>query len=282
MAIATGTATNYRDLLDRLRLFLTTNPDLVSAQQQWIAQKWINGATTQELILRAPGTSGDDEIFVGFYSFQDASFDYYNWAVAGFTGFSFTSAFMAQPGANTSYGPDPQDLPALNLANSSIDYTFIANGRRVIVCAKIGSRYYQAYAGLALPFATPLDLAYPFAIMANRGGGRTKHSDVTSCRDFDAMRAGEWHQALAYPVGQPAITPNYDSGLIMLPVYLYEDLGTLGARTGRFFGELEGVSFIPGSGVNSGDKIFVNPVYHSLFQDAGLTGPGDFLAFKET
>lgn len=43
MAYANGTATSYLDLLDKLRLFATTNSALVAASDQWAVERWTGG-----------------------------------------------------------------------------------------------------------------------------------------------------------------------------------------------------------------------------------------------
>ncbi|MGK9450432.1 hypothetical protein ACSSZE_04075 [Acidithiobacillus caldus] len=52
MAWTSGTATNYRDLLRRLRQFLTT--DMTPASERWVELRWDQQATTQELIANCP------------------------------------------------------------------------------------------------------------------------------------------------------------------------------------------------------------------------------------
>ena len=61
MAFEIGTASDYRDLLDRFHAFLTTHPNLVAAGQQWQALRWTTDAATKELILKAPGLAGAED-----------------------------------------------------------------------------------------------------------------------------------------------------------------------------------------------------------------------------
>src|SRR5690606_34479125 len=79
MAFEIGTATDYRDLLDRFHAFITTNPDLVAANQQWQALRWTTDAQNKELILKAPGLAGTEEIYCGIRTSESATSGYYLW-----------------------------------------------------------------------------------------------------------------------------------------------------------------------------------------------------------
>jgi hypothetical protein len=95
MAVEIGTATGYKDLLAKLRTFLTG-----LAVNPWTSLRYTVGGGTNpdELILRAPGLAGTDQIYVGITTFENATADYFNWRLAGFTGYNAALAFGAQPG----------------------------------------------------------------------------------------------------------------------------------------------------------------------------------------
>lgn len=177
MAWTSGTATDYRDLLRRLRQFLTT--DMTPAAQRWTELRWNEQATTQELILRGPGLAGADEIHVGIRSYEDAAQGWYWWDLQGLTGYVSANPFNAQPGAISDY-------PAgLSLWQYSIPYWFFANGRRFIVVAKVGTQYESAYLGFMLPYAMPSEHFYPMFV----GGSQTAYSGRLRGRTDDGHRA---------------------------------------------------------------------------------------------
>lgn len=159
MATTTGTATDYLDLLSRFRVFVIG----LSAPQTWVVQRntlgGTSGAPTGELILKAPGLAGTDQIFVGVQPFANVTADYFNWRLLGATGYDNALAFGAQAGAM-------QNVFA-TLWNSPIDYWFVANGRRAIIVAKISTSYILIHLGLIHAYASPAQYPYPLLIGGN-------------------------------------------------------------------------------------------------------------------
>lgn len=155
MATSTGTATDYLDLIAKFVTFVTglgTNP--------WTVQRNTVGAgPVGEVILKAPGLAGTDQIFVGIQPFANVTADYYNWRLAGFTGYNNALAFGAQAGVMQNV--------FLTLWNSSIPYWFIANGRRAIIVAKVSTSYVVAYLGFIHQYASPAQYPYPLFVGGN-------------------------------------------------------------------------------------------------------------------
>lgn len=156
MAVETGTATSVSDLLNRLRLFLTTNATLVGLGQQWTQLAWNSGAG--ELFLRAPGTSGTENIYVNFKSYSDVPGDIYALICRGAIGYDSQLNFDNQPQTSVACYMSTWD--------TTTPYWFIANGRRVIVIAKASTTYHALYAGKFLPFGTPSQYPSPIYIGA--------------------------------------------------------------------------------------------------------------------
>lgn len=119
----------------------------------WVQKRGVAGS---EYIWQAPGNSNQDQVIVGAKAFSDAGAGYYNWRLLGATGFDSGLAFTAQPGACT--------RPVLPLWSGSIPYWFFADGRRVIIVAKITTIYEHAYLGFLDAYATPGEWAYPLAV----------------------------------------------------------------------------------------------------------------------
>lgn len=177
MAWTSGTATDYRDLLRRLRQFLTA--DMLPAAERWVEMRWDEQAATQELILKGPGLSGTDEIYIGIRSYEDAAQGWYWWDLHGLTGYVSGAPFTSQPGIISDY-------PAgLSLWQYAIPYWFIANGRRVIIVAKVGTAYENAYLGFMLPYAMPSEHFYPMFV----GGSITAYSGRLRSRTDDGHRS---------------------------------------------------------------------------------------------
>ena len=65
MAFETGTTTGSTDFWNKLIAFLTTNVDLVAADEEW-AVVWTHpSGATSGVVLRGPGAAGTDSICVG-------------------------------------------------------------------------------------------------------------------------------------------------------------------------------------------------------------------------
>ncbi len=125
MAWTSGTASNYQDLLARLRSFVTT--EMTPAEQRWQELRWSISQSEQELILKGPGLAASDEIYVGIQTFSDKSNSTYNWSLQGYIGYQPANDFATQPGAIQ------ESNPKLALWNTAIPYWIVANGRRIIL-----------------------------------------------------------------------------------------------------------------------------------------------------
>ena len=119
----------------------------------WVA---LRSAAGSEYIWQAPGNAGTDQILVGASVFSDAGADYFNWRLGGFTGYASGNVFTNQPGAMTG--------PCLPLWNASIPYWFVADGKRVIVVAKVSTVFESAYLGFIDTYPSPGQWAYPLAV----------------------------------------------------------------------------------------------------------------------
>jgi hypothetical protein len=168
MSYEIGTANGYVDLLDKLKIFVTS--EIKMGSEKWAVQIYnqnYDGQGNAELILKGPGTAGDDEIFVGLRTYHNATEGFYNWCCNGYTGYDADLTFFTQPGSIHS---DITLCPQLLLSNSTMKYWFVANGRRICGCVRISTIYVPFYFGFVLPYGTPNTLPYPLVI-----GGSTYH-----------------------------------------------------------------------------------------------------------
>lgn len=159
MPIEIGNASSHIDLLAKLRTFLTAT---LPSNIRWQEQRYITTAGSEELILRGVGSAGTDFIYIGFkaYSITTGQGNY-GLILNGFTGYNAALGFYEQPGAMTV----TSTLTALPLqSTNTTNYWFIANGRRVIIIAQVGSVFHQAYLGFMIPYGTPSQWPYPLVI----------------------------------------------------------------------------------------------------------------------
>lgn len=160
MAWATDTAANITDLMARLRDFLTTNPALVAANQQW---QVVGGVASGPIVandfvsLKGRGLAGEDEIYLSLQAWVVPESNYYNMTLRGHVAYNPALPSMDPAGTNSNY-------VAILGVNSPIKYWFVANGRCFKVITRINGRYDALYAGFILPEHLPGDWSYPLFI----------------------------------------------------------------------------------------------------------------------
>lgn len=264
MATATGTATSYLDLLDKLRLFASTNATLTGAGQAWTVDRWTGG---NELIMHGPGLSGGQTIYAGIKGYSDGPSDYFNWEVRGMHGFLTGDAFDAQPGESRAV--------YLPLWNGSIPYWFIGNGQRLIVVAKVSTVYQVAYLGRILPYGLPAHYPDPVLIAAATGVAATRwsatadpHSNITRPRGAGGTSGAvfnhvdnswvdvtaesnsvmkvytwpwQWHALYPYSEPMTHIDVNPDGTYTLEAARLVQESPAV-----NLLGELDGVAFVTG------------------------------------
>ncbi len=316
MAFETGTATDYRDLMVKFRAFITGNADLVAAGQEWTELRWASAADTQELIIEGPGLAGTDAIYCGIRTFEDASLGRYIWEMNGFIGYNAANAFNDQPGAIQQSDYPPK----MTLANASMSYWFVANGRRAVIVAKNGSIYEAAYIGFMLPYATPGEYPYPLVVGGSTTGESTSldsSNQSASHRAFPgpggnssssaqpstlAIRAqdGAWIRPRThYGANDYNASPSTSNTEGVLPVwatrsanirenidggytlYPLQPVRTSNSPSKGVLGELDGCFWVPGFNQAAENIIQVGGIDHIVFQNVHRTGNRDYWALKQ-
>lgn len=129
----------------------------------WTSLRRVSGS---EMIWQAPGNGGLDEIIVGAKTFDDVGTDYYDWRLGGFTAYNSGAPFNQQPGY-LGGASQANPSPIFTLWNSSIPYWIVANGRRVVVVAKVSANYMACYLGLLNTYMAPGAYPYPLVVGGN-------------------------------------------------------------------------------------------------------------------
>lgn len=140
--------------------FIAGDTFTVATTPPWTSKRRTSG---DQMIWQAPGNGNLDQILVGAKLFHDVGGDYYNWRLAGYTAFSSGLDFEHQPGYIGGAGQQFPS-PVFNLWNSTIPYWFVANGRRVIVVAKVSTVYVSCYLGFIDSYMSPGAFPYPLAV----------------------------------------------------------------------------------------------------------------------
>jgi hypothetical protein len=270
----------------------------------WVALRAVAGT---EYIWQAPGNAGTDQILVGASIFSNVGADYYNWRLGGFTGYASGNVFTNQPGGMTG--------PILPLWNSNIPYWFVADGKRVIVVAKVSTVFESCYLGFIDPYPSPGQWAYPMAVGGMMAFAYEPAATSVSWRwsyagnghhaffvgfPGDAVDAasslrirkpdGTWRgfgnsfaASAAYPgalwpaaSGMTDLRPNLDGTYPMFPVLCTEHDGT----TANVFGELAGVMATTGHLNAAENTIAVGRETWLVIQNAHRTTKTDYAALR--
>lgn len=198
MAVEIGTATDHVDLYNKLYNFLTANPDLVAANQQWeriptvgTPPPWTTGGTagsdpTAAVMLRGPGLAGQEEVFV--------SMALRTIMATRRAGFYLAGHFAVNPAVNTYLG---HIQSSLNVGvplwfDQPMGYWFVASGRRFMGVINCSGVYMSFYAGLYLPYASPAGNPYPLAIGGSLPQRDFDNTWVTTTDDFLGSFVDPW------------------------------------------------------------------------------------------
>lgn len=139
-----------------------------------------------EVILKALGNSGLDEIYTGIRAEYDSAAGWYNLFMNGYTGYDANEpSWFNQPGALYQFGAQyPLAVPMVPLWNAAMPYWFVASGRSFRFAVKVSTSYEGGYLGFILPYATPNQFPYPLAV----GGSLVPQ---------DNLRSAEWRYSYA-------------------------------------------------------------------------------------
>lgn len=194
---------NPDDFIDMLRLltaFATGGINAHTAGGKWIdgtsgavgsSDQWTqltNGglqpslpgsgsATDGELYLQGQGSSGTDQIIVGFQTYRNVGNNVFGFALAGYSAFDNTLAFNTMPG----FSPTPVNV---SLSDASFTAFFWVNARRIMAVARIGTTDILFHAGYILQYATVSQYPYPLYIAGseiNNGQNYQQNNFGTSC-----------------------------------------------------------------------------------------------------
>lgn len=286
-----------------------------------VAPKWtsLRRTSASEMIWQAPGNGGLDEIIVGAKTFFNVTGDYYNWRLGGFTGFDSGLPFISQPG----YVGGPGQAfcsPVLPLWNSTIPFWFVANGRRVIVIAKVSTVYVSCYLGFLTSYMSPGAYPYPLVVagsLAFAGASSASEPGTTSTNWRWSYSGNEMR---SFPIPDPnSLARDSDSQLrLLLPTGVWRGFDTnngstsggsvwpygwaaagwdwradldggysllpvvLFDRTPNVYGELEGVKALTGFGQAVENTVTVGGIPHLVVQNVFRNTHGDFFAVRES
>lgn len=312
MAVTTGTATDYRDFLTKLRDYLVANG--------WVQMGGkASGAIVSDsefVSLRGPGLTGDDQIMLTLKPFSVPTNNAYAIGIRGHT--AYVDPGIDQPGSDSRW------VYMLTI-NAPLTYWVIANGRRFVVIVKTGSRYDAMYGGFILPDHLPSDWSYPLFIGASshtfalsQANDEPDHSnfwnpvssgqsggdnlDPTSAYLFSPIQAWvpirngwevgdstQWqgagrmtlpwcrlydHNVRRLLDGSPYLRRGQIAGFARNVGTSYPQL----PEGGTLYGSFDGVFYTPAFGATAEQETEVNGVTYKMFPNIGRTSDGHFAA----
>lgn len=269
----------------------TTIGDMPTGDRWTVLRYKTDDPTSHELILQGVGLSGTEEIFIGIRTYENVSADYYNLAVAVFTGYIAGNTWAAQPSIKESGVPSH---------NQRIDYWLAINAQRIAFGLKVGTPVYEsAYIGKFLPYATPQQYPYPVACIGMlNGASATRYSETTHSMGFKGSSInydtkpncqvrfmdGTWGQVECWPWINTWIasttTNAYNRQLRdtgnqypVIPVVLTKN-------TPNVFGELDGIGFVTNFNNTVESTVGDGTTDWICIQDVGRTGFIDYFALR--
>lgn len=164
MAKKTGTATDYKDLLQQLRSFMAGTDVSPPVNRGWVVLR--DTSTTSpapaefEMVFRGDGGSSPaKQIYFQVQTYSNSGAGYYNWELRGTTGYGSGNTFATQPGIS------PQTF--VPLQNSVMSYWFWVTPRFVKMIVKTGTAYQFMGAGFYNRTAFDNEDSYPLLIMGS-------------------------------------------------------------------------------------------------------------------
>ena len=305
MAYEIGTVTGHYNLLAAIRTFVESTVPLA---QRYTVMRAVTTGADHEVIWKAPGYSGTEEIYFGIKTYQSISSDYYNFKVGTFTGYVSSNTFESQPGTHSMIG--------VPLWNQPIPYVLHANGARIVISCKVETVYNSFYLGKFLPYGTPTQYPYPvFSGGALPDATATRYSDTSYKNWFKGVNGrclmrkidGSWlspyvgeyfdiiehfggngggvgTRDIKHQLRNIAATSETAAGYYgLLPIVLsYSNIsGTSMTDTNAdVFGELDGVFYISGFNNAVENTIVTEGIPYYITRDGSRTGFNDYLAIR--
>lgn len=258
-------------MLDKIKTFAEANGYTVLRYDTSIVQR--------ELIMKAPGLSGTEEIFMGFRCYHDVANDYYNLTSACFTGYVAGNTFETQPGAI---------LCGVPAHNNRIDYWLTMNGQRLQFVLKVGTPVYT-HGGAGKFLKSAFNSQYPYPVFCAgmlSGEAPTRFSATTMFMPWKGNRAnmrmrfndGVWRQPECYPWNNSYISGatnnlrDTETKYTLIPITLMDSQG--------IYGELEGVFYISGFNNATENTLIIDGITYGVFQDLSRNSFSDYIAMR--
>jgi hypothetical protein len=165
-----ATSTSHTDLYEDVRAFLTNS----GGGPGWEELRYTLAPSVgvlRSVLFRASGLSEDQDIHMGLSLHADVGLDTYALGLFMFKAYVPSLADLEQPGISP--------VVYHSVWNTSIPYTLIANGQRMMLRSKISTTYPACYMGKFLPYGTPSEYPNPYYVGANVALPTTRWSSTS-------------------------------------------------------------------------------------------------------
>lgn len=255
--------------------------------QGWEILRYNTAPANRELIMKAPGLSGTEEIFLGVRTYQNSSGDYYNLLLGTFIGYVPGNSFDTQPGGR---------LTGVPAHNNAITYYISVNGQRLVFMLKVGTPVYtHGYIGKMYPYARPSEFPYPVVCAGILNGAQnTRFSETSNYFPYHGLTAspntnfylrrpdGVWVQPAMWPFthgsaeAESCLAGSVSYGCqvpanaqYQIEPIILHDRVSRSSLSNNIWGELDGVYFV--SGFNNAVENVVQYGGSSTVDQTGMT-----------
>lgn len=245
----------------------------------WEVLRYDTTKANRELIIKGKGYSGQEQIYLCFYTYQSETADYYNIAMGTAIGYVAGNPITTQPNVIFS------GVPA---HNRRIDYWLSLSPQRITGLLRVGTPVYESfYCGKCLPYALPNQ--YPLPLVCGGmlyGASATRFSDTNHSMPYKGNRAnfrlffnsGAWLQPEVWPWVNTNITSTSKYLRSCNQAYTLQRL--ILTDSNNLYGELEGIAHISGFDNAVENTLVIDGVTWVIGQDVSRTGVNDYYAMR--
>lgn len=272
MAYQTGTATNYKDVLAKLRTFATANG--------WTAKTWSNPASGEhELVLFSNGDAGNESIHVGYKTHTVDASDVFNIKVWS------TVSYVSGTDFDNVEGKSPDRC--IGAWNAAMVYHFVVTKQSIMVVLRVSTAFHYAYLGHIRPYTSRGHWPSPLCCAASCSDHNLRWSDTTNksgsiqspnSGNYVVVRndAGNWVSVTTmFPIasGGPIYdSGDYPSGNKIMQKYIWFDT--------ECYGEPEGIYYVQGSNIQAGQILQEDSTNYLVCPEVFRTGLNDYFAVR--
>lgn len=288
-----GNATNFSDLIDKIKLNLTEN-NWVNLEDKTVLSK-------RQLYFKNSITNK----IIGFKE-SSSSPDYFNLILNSCESYSSSFDFFNQ---KKSIPSNPENsiilnakMPVLSCINSPMPFWFFINDNRVVIVLRCNSSYNSAYLGKIEQYGSPMQYSNPIFVGGNASSYTMNNSSTSSsneCFIFEKSNKrnncgsalkkenNNWvafsNNSTTLSDGFGAIYPTSNLGILnntttdgdylIEPIVVYSDTSAAG--------ELENIFWIPGVSLSAEATITINAEDYIIFPNVFRTTEKDYYCIKK-